>query len=259
MLIQSQHNGHYLTFDDVEHSYTLDGKLIPGVTTSNKQGYPASPHLMTWMIKQGAWYTIERLKECPEQVSRLPNYLLDEIAKKSTTASKKKAKEAADIGSIVHDYTEAWVGLNHHKTSVLDLSIQAHPEEKTINLCLREMKKWHAESSYEEVDAEQIIASVEYQYAGKYDSLVKKGSKIILVDYKTSNGIYAEHKIQVGGAYRRALREWRDLDIDGIDLVRFGKDGSFDHHLITRKSQLDELEDQFIRNLKTAEFRKEWE
>lgn len=259
MLIQSEHivNGHvdYLTFDDDKHTYCLNGEVVPGVTSANKNGYPASPHLITWLSKQASWYTIEQLKQFPEQVVRLPDYLLEEIAKKSTQAGKKKAKEAADIGSIVHEYAEKYPQTPVHLSQI----IRDHVDREKIELCIREFEKWEKESEYVTVDAEQIIASVQYKYAGKYDRLVKHGNKLILIDFKTSSDIFAEHKIQVGGAYRQALKEWRDIELDGIDLVRFGKDGSFDHEMVTRKSQLKELTEQFIRNLQTAKFREEWE
>ncbi len=259
MLIQSESDGHFLTFDDEAHRYQLDGNPVPGVTGINKQGYPAAPSLITWLSKQAAWYTIEQLKQFPEQVVRLPEYLLDEVAKKATQAGKKVAKQAADIGSIVHDFAEAFIGKNEPKLVILEGIIAYHPDREKIMLCIREFKKWEEENKYEQIDAEQIIASVQYQYAGKYDSLVKKGNKVILIDYKTSAGIYAEQKIQVGGAYRQALKEWRKIDIDGIDIVRFGKDGSFEHELVTRKSYLDDFRDQFIRNLETAKFREAYE
>lgn len=256
MLIQSEHAGHYLTFDDEKHTYHLDGKVIPGVTSVNKSGYPAAPSLIVWLSKQAAWYTIEQLKQFPEQVNRLPEYLLDEIAKKATQAGKKIAKAAADIGSIVHEYAEKYgTELDGDFLRRMDV----HPDKEKIQLCINEFIKWSDASKYVTIDAEQTTASVIYQYAGKYDRLVKSGSKIILIDFKTSSGIFAEHKIQVGGAYRQALAEWRDIEIDGIDLVRFGKDGSFEHELITNKGKLDDFKEQFIRNLQTAKFREEYE
>lgn len=255
MLIQSTSKGHYLTFDDEKHTYTLDGVQITGVTNANKQGYPAAPSLIVWLSKQAAWYTIEQLKQFPEQVNRLPEYLLDEIAKKATQAGKKIAKAAADIGSIVHEYAETYPDTS----DLLSRTINSHVDKEKILACINEFIKWEADSKYVTIDAEQTIASVTYQYAGKYDRLVKSGSKIILIDFKTSSGIFAEHKIQVGGAYRQALMEWRDIAIDGIDLVRFGKDGSFEHELITNKGKLDDFKEQFIRNLQTAKFREEYE
>lgn len=259
MLIQSVKDNHFLTFDDEKHTYTLDGKQIPGVTSVIKSGYPAAPSLIVWLSKQAAWYTIEQLKQFPEQVNRLPDYLLDEIAKKATQAGKKIAKAAADIGSLVHNWAEAVGNNNLKRLEEIDAEISSHDDFEKINLCRSEFKKWSDTSKYEIIDAEQTIASITYQYAGKYDRLVKHGNKVILIDFKTSSGIFAEHKIQVGGAYRQALKEWRDIEIDGIDLVRFGKDGSFEHELVTKRNQLDDFKEQFIRNLQTAKFREDYE
>lgn len=256
MLIQSESHGHYLTFTKTEkdHFYTLDGKIVPGVTTVN-HAYPKAERLIEWQAGEAAKYAIEQLSLCPEQVSKLPKYLLDEIVKKSKQASKKKTKEAADIGSLVHSYCEQYP----EPSPELVETILVHKDSEKIKLCTNEFIKWTEASKYETVDAEQSIASVQYRYAGTYDRLVKHGKKFILIDFKTSSGIYSTHKIQVGGAYRQALKEWRDLEIDGIDLVRFGKDGSFEHELITRKSWLDEFTEQFIRNLETSQFREKHE
>lgn len=259
-LIFSESHGHHLTFDDIKHTYALDGNVIPGVTSVLKSGYPAAPSLITWLSKQAAWYTIEQLKQFPEQVDRLPDYLLDEIAKKATQAGKKIAKEAADIGSLVHSYAEISRDSNKLKEyGILMNKIIDHPDKEKIQACIDQFNKWQDESKYEMIDAEQTIASVTYQYAGKYDRLVKSGSKTILIDFKTSSGIFAEHWQQVSGAYRLALQEWRDISIDGVDLVRFGKDGSFEHELLTKKSIMEEHTEQFLRNLQTAKYREKHE
>ncbi len=259
MLIQSEKDGHYLTFDDEKHKYMLDGNPVSGVTTINKKGYPTAPFLITWLSKQAALYTIDQLKQFPEPVIKLPDYLLEEISKKATSAGSKLAKKAADIGSLVHSWAEL-DGLSDIK-GIQDLLriINTHADCQKILNCVDEYKKWSEESKYEMIDAEQIIASVTYKYAGKYDRLVKSGNKTILIDFKTSSGIYTEMKVQVGGGYRQALKEWRGIELDGIDLVRFGKDGSFEHELITKKSHLDDYTEQFIRNLQTANFQEKYE
>lgn len=250
MLIQSEHDGHYLTFNDDEHTYQLDGRLIPGVTTILHNGLPTNHTLITWMNKQSGWYVVDQLKQFPEQVNRLPNYLLDEIVKKSTHAGKAKAKEAASIGSVVHLFAECDLMQQPFDQSL----INDHLDRGKIELCIKEYLKWRQESGYKTIDCEQIVASVKHQFAGKYDYLASNKNKIILIDFKTSGSIYSSHKIQVGGAYRSALSEWRGISVDGIDLVRFGKDGSFEHCLVTKKKELKDYEDQFIRCLDTYRF-----
>lgn len=258
MLIQSQSGDNYLTFDDVEHTYTLNGKLVPGGSSLPKM-LPTPIFLRKWETGQGVAYAIEQLKLCPEPVAKLPQYLLDEIITKSKSAGQRVAKKAANIGSIVHEWAEADGNNNTARIAELDKIINEHPDREKILLCLREYKKWNLESGYETVDAEQVIASVKYGWGGKYDRFSLLKSKKIMIDFKTSSGIFLEHKVQVGGCYNQAMKEWRDIELDGIDLVRFGKDGSFEHELITRKSHLKELIEQAVVCKKTFDFMKEWE
>lgn len=256
MLIQSESKGNFLTFDDGEHTYTLNGRLVPGGSTIPKS-MPTPIGLRKWEVGQGVYFAIEQLKYFPQPWDVLPEEIWAELFTKSKSAGKKKAKEAADIGSLVHEYAE------HDKTPQLESvkqKIETFPDKEKVELCLREYLKWDELSGYKTIDSEQIIASVQYQWGGKYDRLVKSNNgKVILVDFKTSSGIFLEHKVQVGGCYNQALKEWRDIDLDGVDLVRFGKDGSFEHELITKKKELQVYIEQAIRCRATFEFMKEWE
>lgn len=250
MLVQSESKGHFLTFNTDEHLYQLDGKLVPGVTGILHKGLPTSPHLMTWMSKTAGWYVVDQLKQFPEQVNRLPNYLLDEIVKKSTQAGKAKAKEAADIGSIVHDVAEKLeAGIK------CDMSfINSHPEKEKIFNCLDRFYEWQVENNDEIIGHEEIIASVDHRFAGKFDRLSRRKSRIILSDYKTSGSIYVSHFIQLA-AYALALEEWKGIKIDGLEILRFGKgDAAFETQIITGPKKIQALKDQFVRCRQTYEF-----
>jgi len=254
VLIQSQHEENYLTFDDVAHTYNLNGKLVPGVTTVLHNSLPTGQQLITWMVKQGSLYTVDQLKLCPEQVSRLPKYLLEEIVKKSTQASKAVAQQAAGIGTVVHDVAEKIEAGQEYDKAV----VESHPDKEKIENCLKRFEEWRGENKDEIIGHEDIIASVVHGYGGKYDRLCKRGGRIILSDYKTSSGIYTAQFIQLA-AYAIALEEWKGIEVEGLEILRFGKkDASFETKLVKSKKQIQELKDQWVRCRQTYDFVKEW-
>ena len=58
-------------------------------------------------------------------------------------------------------------------------------------------------------------------------SLLRRYGKTWLLDFKTNNGIYPEHFLQLS-AYRYALQEMRlKMKIDGLAIVHLQKDGNF--------------------------------
>lgn len=257
MLIQSEHNGHYLTFSEEEHAYQLDGKLIPGVTSILHEGLPTSPSLISWTVKTGSQYVVEQLKQFPEQVNRLPEYLLEEIIKKSTTAGKRKAKEAADVGSVVHDWAEQYESKEGVDFSLIR-KIDEHPDKEKIQNCINRFCEWKETNSDEIIGHEEIVASVAHQFGGKFDRLCRRGNRVILSDYKTSGSIYSNYFIQLA-AYSLALEEWKGIEVDGLEILRFGKtDAEFETKLVKGKRKIQELKKQFIRCAETYRFMREW-
>ena len=256
-LIQSQKDGHYFTFDDVKHKYTLDGEAVPGVTTFIKGGYPQSFNLTSWMIGQGASYTSKVLQRIGrEKPLRIGDKLNEKIAKKSKTAYKKLSEEAAGIGSVVHDYaylteiertSEAMQMLSLHKET---------PQWERIKNGVDKFEDWRKENKDELVDSEQIVASIQHSFGGKFDRLARRDGVLILSDFKTSNGIYPDQFIQLA-AYRLAIKEWLGLDVKMLEILRFGKDdGDFHTLLIDKPSEIEMFTEQAIRCRQTYQFRK---
>jgi len=86
--------------------------------------------------------------------------------------------------------------------------------------------------------------------------LDRVNGKLILRDYKTSKDIFLEQFIQLAG-YAIAIKEWLNLDVEGIEVLRFGKeDGAFENLLISDPAELQMFKDQAIRCRGTFEFSK---
>lgn len=261
-LIRSERNGHVLEFNENTHRYTLDGKSISGVTTINKQGYPESPFLSSWKIGQGSMYVIHkllvfyqwRLRHKQNKFFKPKAELLEYLIKKSKTAYMRKSKEAADIGSIVHDYANAF---ERHVQFDMKV-IEQHVDRKKIERCLNKFLSWKSKNKDRMLASEDIVASPTYWFAGKFDRLAERDGLVILSDFKTSSGIYTEQFVQMAG-YAIAIKEWLGIDVNGIEIVRFGKDGSFGTKLVTDYNEITDYMNQFVRNCQTSQFIKKYE
>ncbi len=261
-LIRSEKNGHVLTFNEKSHRYTLDEKPAKGVTTINKQGYPESFFLTNWKIGQGALFVAKKLltfykwkfRKKPKKFLKPMVKQLEWIVKKSKRSYMRTSKKAADIGSIVHDYVNAF-----ERQVQFDMNIiERHVDRVKIEMCLKKFVAWKSKNKDEMVASEEIVASPTYWYAGKFDRLSRRNGLVILSDFKTSSGIYTEMFIQLAG-YAIAIKEWLGIDVNGIEIVRFGKDGVFETRLVTDVAEITDYMDQYIRNLSTCNFRKKYE
>jgi len=259
MLTQSKLGDNYLTFDEEKHLYILNGSPVPSVTTVNKAANPESHRLTGWKVKEGAKFTIKELQEVPILVKDYPKYYIDEILKRSTSAWSVEAKKAANIGTLVHSYAEEYE--KHRciaKNSETRKLINEHIDRKKIFSCIKKFRRWEMKNKDEIIKSEEIIASIVHNYAGKFDRLAVRGSSIVLSDFKTSSGIFIDNFIQLS-AYTIALKEWMNIDVDIIEILRFGKeDGEFEVESIKNKSKIKELQEQFIRNVETYSFHKKW-
>jgi hypothetical protein len=222
------------------------------VTGIGKQGYPEAGFLTGWKIGQGAEFAI---KEYAKLTSILKDGKapykkdIDAIIKSSKTAYMKKSQAAANVGTIVHDYLYAL-------DAGLKPAIPKDADVDKVNKCLSVALPWRKEHEDDEIIAlEEIVASTTYWYAGKFDRLIRRKGKVILQDYKTSSGIFIDMFLQLS-LYRQAIEEWMGIQVDSVEIIRFGKDGAFETRMMTDPVELAAYLDQANRNIATAKFRK---
>jgi len=227
MIIESKSGKNTLTFDEDKHVYTLNGNPVYGVTTINKQGYPMSPKLLGWLMSKG------RVK------------------------AKKESKEAADIGTLVHDYANLFEK-DGKISEELHNKINTQVNKNLILSCIKKFRRWKRQNLDEIIGSEEIVASVNYNFAGKYDRLSKRNGLVVLSDFKTSSGIYVDQFVQLAG-YTIALKEWKNISVDAVEILRFGKeDGTFEPKIVTDQSLIRDFQEQFLRNIFTFNFVQRW-
>ena len=131
--------------------------------------------------------------------------------------AKKKPNEvrdaAADIGTRAHAAFDAFIATG--KVIVPDHDLM-QPFEN--------FHAWYRERQFAKLEGERVVYSQMFGYAGSLDALgITEEGRHIVVDFKTSNGLYPEFVAQVA-AYRMALAEMGVNVAREAHLVRFGKD-----------------------------------
>lgn len=237
------------------HRYWLDREPTPGVTTFNKDAYPESFFLVGWKIGQGAKFVMDSLLEKARLNEAIDEKWIEQTIKSSKVAFKKAAKEAADIGTLLHDYAYC------HETEKPfdDYELIKHPDAQKVLACVAKFKEWKQQNVDEIILSETVVASVRYQFAGKFDRLVRRNGLVILSDFKTSRGIYTDQFIQLA-SYKIAIEEWLGMQVHGLEVLRFGKDDAeFETKLVTDKDEINAYESQAKRNRETYGFRQRFD
>lgn len=182
-----------------KQGYSLaDGRKIPGTTTvlGASLGWSKGP-LMAWAHRMG----------------REGKDLYGE------------RDAAADIGTIAHEAAECHI-------RGVQFEMPAIPAEAVakVQSAYAAYLEWRDDSRIEVVSAEVRYVSELWHYGGTLDGIGTKNGKRVLIDFKTSNGTYAEHLIQLA-AYHQLDLEATGEPFERWHLLRFGKErGDFHHH-----------------------------
>jgi hypothetical protein len=193
-----------------------DGKKIPSVTTVLKVKDPGA--LINWAYKTGREHGV-----LEGQGNPAPSGLYE-------------GSDILAIGTCVHSMCEAWV-----KGDEPMLVLERALEEDTVNdkatfraqaaSAYSAFEFWCKGTQLEIVDCEVQVISEAHRYGGTLDFIGKLNGKLVLGDFKTSNGVWPEYLCQLA-AYAKAYEETTGNKIDGgYHLLRFSKEnGDFGHH-----------------------------
>jgi len=150
--------------------------------------------------------------------------------------------KAAELGTIVHGMVEGFV----QRGEWLWLHDLSEKDKKAVQSANEAFQEWFESNKFEIVEQEVQLVSEQYQFGGTPDAIARDGKgRLVLLDWKTSDGVYQDHLIQLG-AYRLL---WNETHPDnqltgGSHLCRFAKaNGDFAHHYFP---DLSDAERQFI-------------
>jgi hypothetical protein len=136
-------------------------------------------------------------------------------------------QKAADAGTIAHKMCEEYINKRDWKAP---LSMSKDAEVLSFaNRSFRAFKRFEKSSGLLYVQTEHALVSEEWQYGGTLDAVAQiededEGLEHLLIDFKTCNGTYVDHLIQLA-AYKQLWEEnYPDKPLSGgIYLARFSK------------------------------------
>lgn len=141
---------------------------------------------------------------------------IDKILERALKRPKEAADKAMDIGSRAHDYIEKWIKGEAPKEI---------PDD--IKAPVGEFLKWVERDKIQFVASELPVACLWGKFATKIDALAIHNNELVLEEWKTSKGIWDEYALQCA-AGRQAFLETYGIFVKKAQVVRFGKDGSFE-------------------------------
>lgn len=199
--MQTKHAVERLSFRDSDHTYYLEGKHIPSVTTI--LGNLSKPGLVWWSAKVGAeavkeWWEehalinlVERLK-----VAQVDEEDIETLYNLARYQHSKKLQKAATKGSLVHNAVEQF-----HE----DFFNAERPTDERAAIAFDAFVEWWSEHGFTMVSTERKIVGRNNDYAGRMDLLCRsEDGDLYVCDMKTSNGIYLESIVQ-NAAYADAV------------------------------------------------------
>jgi predicted RecB family nuclease len=148
-------------------------------------------------------------------------------------------ENAGGEGTIAHELIDGyWKGEKY------DISQKPEKVQQYL-LAFEEFVKQH---NPKVIETEGVVFSDTHKYAGAYDGLFEIAGETWLIDWKTSNGIYKEHKIQII-AYKKALEEM-GKKVDKVAIVQLKNNGLPNTYMVGEQEDEVDVFDAFLCALK---------
>ncbi len=196
-------------FYDVFH----DGELIASQRFSGVTGCLSiinKPALIPWAKKEAlAHVELALIKQMNKPVKITTKWISDLIVEAKKRPDKIK-DDAAETGTDIHAIIDKLI----HGETV------SYPEAYAPAVAA--FQEWWKNSGIELVLGDTKVASLIHKYGGSLDALGRRNGQYIILDWKTSNGIYSEYALQVA-AYAQAFFETYGIYCQEGIIVRFGK------------------------------------
>jgi hypothetical protein len=205
------------TTEPGKHWYKIDKpgyEKLPGVTTPLSIIDKSTP-LMIWARNVACDLVLMRAQERHVRGS-VSVATLTEIVAEARRRPDRLRDEAADLGTIVHGFLDDYA--YGRPVDLVKLPPTALP-------AMAAFLDWLHEHDIELLSGDTKVGSLVHHYGGSLDALGRRRSdgKILLIDYKTSNGTYDTHALQAAGGYHIALEETYGIVADEAWVVRFSK------------------------------------
>lgn len=198
-----------------------DGQLLYGVTTILSNNFAWNKRaLIGWAYNQG----------------KAGKSLRDQVA--------------LDIGTVTHQWVESDIKGKEFKMPDIAQEIK----EKVENSFLGYLE-WKDQVKFKLLKSELSLVSEIHQFGGTIDIIGEINGQPAIIDIKTSEEIYVDHKIQTI-AYKMLYNEsFPDNSITMVYILKLGKkDGGFSYHYLPN---LDKEWEVFLLLLQLEKYREE--
>lgn len=225
-------------FGHQKHAYFWKekGLFVPGATSV--LGILDKPALIQWAANKASEHVEANLQ---------PGASKEEIKRVCAEAKSRHVRlkeEGGEVGHSVHELA--------HKLFLGQPIVV--PDDKATKNGLIAIQEWLRSNDVRPIDIEQICFSKLAYFAGTFDLLCSLNGKLTLCDLKTSNFVYDEHKMQLGG-YRFAWEEEHHGEhIEQLCIIHLNKKtGKMKPYIWSDIAAMDFFSDTFLRTKALSE------
>lgn len=230
----------HLDFDPIKHVYKINGVYASGVTTA--LSVVAKPQLVYWAANEAANYVKSKLR--PGKA--LDELEINDLIAEARKAHLKKRDTAADAGTLIHDWIEAFV-----KGENPDMLIN-----ENLTRVINDFKKFWEEKKPKVLHVEKMLCSPTRMLAGRVDLICEIDGKLTILDWKTGSGIYPNMFPQMGAYALMFEEEYPDMKVEQLCIVNASVKNMFQYQTIT---EVDLMKDTYIKVLDLYKANKEVE
>lgn len=203
-----------LCFEEKRHLYTVDNTKVAGVT--GVTGVLNKPALVYWAVNKA----VEYLDNTLEPGKAYDEIQLKKLLEEAKFAHRKASGDAADIGTIVHNWIESYIKGENPEP----------PINEKLKKSTQAFVKWTEENDVKFVLSEKKVYSRKYNFAGTLDftAYIGKRKQMVIGDVKTSTGVYPEMFFQTAAYQLARQEEHPEEKYYSNIIVRCGKDGTLE-------------------------------
>lgn len=202
------------------HHEDYPGELWPGVTTV--LGVINKPALIPWARNVALAQVAEEFLT----VNPFQGLRTDSSTEAETDRLWRQfVHECIDIAKRRPDQVRdaaANFGTRSHEMIASHLADEDAPIPDDLQPVWESFATWYGTSGLTIQITETTVYSEVHKFGGTVDAVAERDGKLVVMDWKTSSGIYPEMALQVG-AYTLALEEMTGSVVSEAWVVRFGK------------------------------------
>ncbi len=209
-------------FNPSNHTYTLDGVKMTGVTTV--LGVIAKPALVPWAAGMTAEYIKEKapiVKDGNRHIYQVTTEILDEAKKAHTRRKEARGLAGGDTHTLLEDIIKNAIEFSEG-------FIQRPLIEQPLQIA--QFIDWAIERKAKFLVSEQVMYHPDWFVGGTADFVCKIGTQKFVGDFKTQKKIWDRVPFFQMGAYRGMLESMGEKGFAGSLIIHIPEEGELDTH-----------------------------